>query len=155
MKFQKVVASFALVGLLAGVTAWAAEEGKINLENIKCIMAPSKAANPEKSAEFKKGKVFFCCDGCKGKFEKDKEKFATKANHQLVATKQYTQKACPFSGGDVNPEKTTKVNGVEVGFCCGNCLGKVEKAEGDEKVEMVFGAKAFDKGFEVAKKEEK
>lgn len=153
MKFPKFVAGLVIVGLMAGVTAWAAEEGKIDLEKIKCAVAPSKAANPEKFVEFKKAKVFFCCDGCKGKFGKDKEKFATKAQHQLVATKQYTQKACPFSGGDVNPEKTTKVNGVEVGFCCGNCLAKAEKAEGDEQIELVFGEKAFEKGFELAKKE--
>lgn len=153
MKFQKVVASLALVGLLAGVSAWAAEEGEINLEKVKCVIAPTKAANPEKSVEYKKGKVFFCCDGCKGKFEKDKEKYASKAQQQLVATKQYKQKACPLSGGDIDPEKKTKVNGVEVAFCCGGCLGKVEKAEGDEKVDLVFGTKAFEKGFELAKKE--
>ena len=153
MKFQKTLACLAMVGLFVGATAWAAEEGKIDLEKVKCLIAPSKAANAEKFVEFKKGKVFFCCDGCKGKFEKDKETFASKANHQLVATKQYKQKACPMSGGDVDAEKTTKINGVDVAFCCGGCLGKAEAAEGDAKVELVFGAKGFEKGFELAKKE--
>lgn len=155
MKFKKFVASIAVAGLLLGVTAWAADEGKIDLEKIKCVVAASKPASPDKMVEFEKGKVFFCCDGCKGKFEKDKEKFASKGHHQLVATKQYKQKACPMSGGDVDPEKTTKVAGVEVAFCCGGCLGKVEAAEGDEaKIELAFGGKAFEKGFELVKKEE-
>ncbi len=141
------------VCLLATATVWAAETAEVNLKDIKCIMAPTKAASAEKSSEYKDGKVFFCCDGCKGKFDKDKDKFATKAHHQLVATKQYNQKACPLSGGEVNPEKTVKVNGVEVGFCCGNCQGKVSKAEGDEQLNLVFGDKAFKNGFEKTKKE--
>jgi YHS domain-containing protein len=153
MKLKRTFSGLMVLGLLVGATAWAADEGKIDLEKIKCIVASGKAANPEKSAEFEKGKVFFCCDGCKGKFEQDKEKYAAKGHQQLVATKQYKQKACPFSGGDVDPAKTTKINGVEVGFCCGNCLAKAEGVEGDEQVELVFGKKSFEKGFELVKKE--
>jgi len=41
------------------------------------------------------------------------------------------------------------VAGVEVGFCCNNCKGKVEAAGGDEKVTMVFGN--VSKGFALAK----
>ena len=151
--FKRFVASLAVVGLLATATVWAAEKAEIKWEDIKCVMAPTKAANQEKFSEYKEGKVYFCCDGCKGKFDKDKDKFATQANHQLVATKQYKQKACPLSGGDVNPEKTVKVNGVEVGFCCGNCQGKVAAAEGAEQLKLVFGDDAFKKGFEKPKKE--
>ena len=75
-------------------------------------------------------------------------KFAEKANLQLVATKQYEQKACPFSGGELNPETAVKVAGVSVAFCCNNCKGKAESAEDDAaKVKMVFANKAFEKGF--------
>lgn len=49
-----------------------------------------------------------------------------------------------------NPEKSLKVGGVEVDFCCGGCLGKVKKAKGAEQVDLIFG-KGFAKGFKVAK----
>ena len=34
--------------------------------------------NKELFTEYKGKKVYFCCDGCKGKFEADPEKFLTK-----------------------------------------------------------------------------
>jgi uncharacterized pyridoxamine 5'-phosphate oxidase family protein len=109
-------------------------------------MAP-KDAKEANAADWKEGKVYFCCGGCKGKFEKmtkeEKEKMAAKSNSQLVATKQYEQKACPLSGGDLNPEATLEVAGAQVAFCCNNCKGKVEKMKGEEQVETVFGEKAF------------
>ncbi|XZE54490.1 hypothetical protein SH139x_000458 [Planctomycetaceae bacterium SH139] len=151
---KRTLAALAVCGLLTTATVWAAEKADIKWEDIKCVMAPNKGANPEKSSEYKDGKVYFCCDGCKGKFDKDKDKFALRANHQLVSTKQYKQKACPLSGGDVNPDKMVKVGGVEVGFCCGNCQGKVAKAEGDDQLKLVFGADAFKKGFDKVKKED-
>ena len=114
-------------------------------------MVADKAANPEKSAEYKDGKVYFCCGGCAGKFAKTPKKFALKANHQLVATKQYEQKACPISGRDLNPETAVKVGGTEVTFCCNNCKGKVEGADSDEaKLKLVFSDKAFAKAFKKA-----
>lgn len=151
---KRFVTAMAVICMVASATVWAAEKAEINLENVKCLVAPTKAASAEKSSDYKDGKVYFCCDGCKGKFEKDKEKFAKQANHQLVATKQFKQKACPLSGGDVNPEKTVKINGVEIGFCCGNCQGKVAAAEGDAQLELVFSEKAFKNGFEKVKKDE-
>ena len=39
------------------------------------------------------------------------------------------------------------VGGVEVGFCCNNCKGKVAKAGPDDQVTMVFGS---GKGFALA-----
>lgn len=151
---KRFVAAMTVCGLLATATAWAAEKADVNWDKIMCVVASSNKVNSEKSTEFKEGKVYFCCSGCMGKFEKAKEKHASKAHHQLIATKQYKQKACPFSGGDVNPEKTVTVKGVKVGFCCGNCQGKAEAAEGEEQIEMLFGEKAFKKGFEKAEKDD-
>ena len=130
--------------LVAAATVVAAE---VNLEGVKCVVAP-KAANASKSADYKGGKVYFCCGNCAGKFAEDPSKFAQKANHQLLATKQFTQKACPFSGGDLNPETVVEVAGVKVCFCCNNCKGKFESAEDEAaKLELVFNDKAFEKGF--------
>ena len=104
------------------------------------------------SADYKNATVYFCCGGCKAKFEADTEKFATKANLQLVATKQAKQVKCPIAGRAVNESKTVKVDNVTVGLCCGGCKGKADSAEGDEKLALLFSDKAFAKGFEVIKK---
>ena len=83
------------------------------------------------------------------------QKFATKANAQLVSTKQYKQKGCPISGGKLNADTAIKVAGVKVAFCCNNCKGKVAGEKDEAKqLELVFAEKAFAKGFKKAKKEE-
>ncbi len=143
----KKMTSVVAVLLVAGATVIAAE---VELEGVKCVVA-DKAANPEKSAEYKDGKVYFCCGGCAGKFAKTPKKFALKANHQLVATKQYEQKACPLSGGKLNPETAIEIGGTKVCFCCNKCKGKVEGADSDEaKLKLVFSDKAFAKAFKKA-----
>lgn len=147
---KKVVSCLAIL-LVAGATVVA---GDVDLEGVKCVVAP-KAATEGKSADYRDAKVYFCCGGCAGKFAADTKKFATKANHQLVATKQFEQKACPFSGGELNPETAVSVAGVKVAFCCNNCKGKVEGAADDEaKVKMVFANKGFEKGFKKVEKQE-
>ena len=147
---KKAFSCFAVL-LVAGATVVAAD---LDLEGVKCVVA-NKAATEGKSADYRGGKVYFCCGGCAGKFAANTKKYATKANHQLVATKQFKQKACPFSGGDLNPETVVKVAGVKVCFCCNNCKGKVESAEDDAaKVKMIFANKSFEKGFEKKASEE-
>ena len=126
-----------------------ADDAKADLEGVKCVVRdnPAKA---EKSASYKDGKVFFCCGGCEGKFTENKEKYATNANRQLVATDQYEQKGCPVSGRDVDPDTAMKVAGVKVAFCCTGCKAKVEDAEDEKKIALVFGDKAFKNGFKKA-----
>lgn len=114
----------------------------------KCPVS-GKNCNPEKHADFAGGKVYFCCGNCEKAFASDPTKFAAKAHHQLVSTGQLTQKGCPFSGGAVKDGTQVSIAGVEVGFCCNNCKGKVEAAAPAEKVTMVFGDVA--KGFAPAK----
>lgn len=144
-----------LVVLAAFVIADEPQQGKteISLENIKCVMNPKGGAKAETGVAYKEGKVFFCCNNCAGKF--DAEKNAVAANRQLVATKQYTQVACPLSGGKCNAEQKVKVDGCEICFCCPNCKGKVEKAEGAAQAELLFSEKAFAKAFKPTKQDEK
>lgn len=151
MMIRKFLVSAFAVFAIAGVTVLAED---IKLDGVKCIVAP-KAASADKSAEYKDGKVFFCCGNCAGKFAADSKKFATNANMQLVATKQYEQKTCPLTGGPLNADTEIKVGDAKVSFCCNKCKGKVEKAEGKEQLELVFSEKAFEKaGFaKVAAKE--
>jgi YHS domain-containing protein len=110
-----------------------------------------KEASKDHAVKYKAGSVYFCCDNCPKAFAADKEKFATKANAQLVATKQYRQTKCPLTGKKLNPAAIVEVSGVEVKFCCNNCKGKVAKAEGDEQVTLVFSDDAFQKAFVPAK----
>ncbi len=110
-----------------------------------------KAVNKECTVDYKGGKVAFCCGNCAAAFKKDSAKFAAKANHQLVATKQAKEVKCPFSGGKLNPETAIEVASVKVCFCCNNCKGKAESAE--DPVALIFSDAAFAKGFEVKKAE--
>jgi hypothetical protein len=142
--FKKVSSCFAVV--LVAVASVAVIADELNLKDVKCVVA-DKDANPSKSAAYKDGTVYFCCGGCQGKFSKDQKSFATRANHQLVATKQYVQKSCPFSGKPVDSAVTTTVSGVDVGLCCNGCKSKVEKAKPEKQVELVFADKPFTIAF--------
>lgn len=138
------------VACVAGLAVNAADEAK--KFSAKCLVAGKPDAKEDKFSEYKGGKVYFCCDNCKGKFDKDPAAFATKANAQLVSTGQAKQVKCPIAGTPCKEDKFTEVNGVKVHFCCDGCKGKVEKAEGDAKAELVFSDAAFKKGYEVPKK---
>ncbi len=141
---MKTFMTFLAICVVAGATVIA---GDIDLKKVQCVVA-NKAATEGKSADYKGGKVYFCCGGCAGKFATDSKKYAERANHQLVATKQYTQKGCPFSGGKVKASTLVSIGGTKVGFCCDNCKGKVTSASDDAaKMKLVFSDTAFGKGF--------
>lgn len=150
MKTNATLLVLALAAALMLPRLTAEEKDKLN--GAKCPVAGTKAAKADQSADYRGAKVYFCCGGCPEAFAKDKAKYATKANHQLVQTGQAKQEKCPLSGGDLNKDATVDVAGVKVTFCCNNCKGKVEKAKGDEQLELAFADKAFDKGFKVEKK---
>ena len=141
--------SFRMMGLVALVAAVFCSAALVSAapkepKDAKCPVSV-KGCNPEKSADFAGGKVYFCCGNCENAFKGDSAKFAAKAHQQLVSTGQLVQKGCPFSGGAVKEGTQLDVGGTEVGFCCNNCKGKVEKASPDEQVTLVFGT--IEKGF--------
>jgi YHS domain-containing protein len=111
--------------------------------------------NKEVAVDFEGGKVNFCCEKCPAAFKKDNAKFAANARHQLLATGQIEQIACPLSGRKINPEKKAEVAGLEVAFCCENCQGKIAKTEKpEEKIALVFKDSLKDsKAFKVKKKD--
>lgn len=142
MKANWFVAAAVMLSISVGIAAEKAFEAKCPISGA--------AAKEDKFVEYKGGKVYFCCGGCPEKFKADSAKFASKANHQLVATGQAKQEKCPLSGGACKEDKFTEVGGVKVLFCCDGCKGKVEKAEGDAKVDAVFADGPFAKAFKVA-----
>ena len=110
--------------------------------------------NKDMVAEFEGGKVAFCCEKCPAAFKKSPEKFAANARHQLLATGQIEQAACPLSGQKLNAEQKTEVAGLEIAFCCANCKGKVAKIEKPEdKIALIFKDSLKDsKKFKKAEK---
>lgn len=139
--------------LIAAVAALAMVGTTFAFYDVKDAKCPVSGA-PVKEASFlafNDAKVYFCCNNCPKAFEKDTAKYTAKANHQIILTGQATQVACPFSGGELDDDATVEIKGVTVKFCCENCQGKAKKAEGDEQINLVFGEKAFEKGFKVKK----
>jgi len=142
--FAMCVALVAALAFSAVVVSAAVKEPS----DAKCPVS-GKGCNPEKHADFAGGEVYFCCGNCEKAFKSDPTKFAAKAHHQMVSTGQLEQKGCPFSGGPVKDGTQVSIAGVEVGFCCNNCKGKVEGAPSDDaRVTMVFGN--IEKGFKAA-----
>ncbi len=146
MKIRLFIAAAALAALIVSNSLQADDTTP---KDLKCPVS-GKAVNPEKTADYNGGKVYFCCEHCQAAFEKDQAKFNAKANLQLVQSGQLKQVACPFSGKPVNPETIIDVSGAKVGFCCNNCKGKAEKATGDEQLTLIFGD--VSKGFKPAGK---
>lgn len=124
-----------------------AKKPEPNLEGVNCFLMPQKGLKKEFSVDYGSHQIFFCCRSCLNRFTKDSTPHLAKANHQLARTGQVRQVACPISGGEVDKGQTTEVGGVAVAFCCGNCKAKVEQAEGDDKVNLVFGPDQFAKAF--------
>ncbi len=148
MKSRSLLLAAASVAVLA-LTVYAAD---VNLEGVKCVVA-GRPAKAETGVAYKGGKVYFCCMNCPKAFAADTAKFASKANHQLVATGQAKQVACPFTGRPINPDTAIKVAGAEVAFCCNNCKAKAENLEGAAQAEAIFNDKAFDMSFKVGANE--
>lgn len=44
---------------------------------------------------------------------------------------------CPYSGNAVNPDVSSEFAGQKIGFCCGGCKGKFDKATDATKTEMM------------------
>ncbi len=103
----------------------------------KCPVS-GKAAAKDHAVAFEGGKVYFCCDNCPKAFEKNSAKFAAKAHHQMALTGQLVETKCPFSGKDLDPEKTVEVDGVKVAFCCANCQKKAASMTADDQIKKIF-----------------
>ena len=97
------------LGMALPTTMQAAEK-KAAAINTKCPMS-GKAVKNSKTSDIK---VDFCCDKCKGKFEKDVTKHLSKVGGEDPGK-------CIFSGRAAKTSST-----VTVAFCCGNCKGKFD-----------------------------
>jgi YHS domain-containing protein len=66
-------------------------------------------------------RIYFCCPGCEGAYQKDPEKHLAKiaAQGQTVAS---VQTACPISGKAVDPTIGSEHLGRQVFFCSQDCI---------------------------------
>lgn len=80
-----------------------------------------KPVNPDATVAFGEENVGFCCNGCKGKYEKasDEEKLAMLFG---ASSKGFTlQTACPVSGKPIKATAVAEHEGQNVYFCCDGC----------------------------------
>ena len=148
-----------IAGLFAFVVAFTAvsfaADTKVDLSKLKCLFV-DKTPVEGKSSDYKECKVYFCCGNCLKKFDGDKKGFASQANHQLIASKQVEQKACPMTGKPLNKEFSVEFKGATVGFCCNGCKGSAEKMSDDDKMAKLFGEDSYAKAkFAKVEKVEK
>jgi YHS domain-containing protein len=147
---KNIISALLTVALLSFflVAAIAAEK---NTETaIPLCPVTGKATNKNVSIDYHGAKLYFSNVDSEKKFKEDVEKYAAKANLQLVVTGQARQTACPLMGKPVVSGKSVVVSGVKVDLCCNICMKKITKANPKEQIEMVFG-KGFDKGYTVKK----
>jgi YHS domain-containing protein len=87
--------------------------------NTKC---PYSAKDIDKAvtSDYKK-EVSFCCEKCKGKFDKDPDSFIEK-----VASYDTKSGKCIFTGKAVNTAQKSTYTKV-VAFCCDKCKPKFDK----------------------------
>jgi len=96
---------------------------------------------PEKAAasyEYKGKSYFFCCPGCRTKFEADPEKYLAKQ----AAAAQASETIDPVCGMKVKPEKAAasyEYKGKSYFFCCPGCRTKFE-ADPDKFLNKRAGA---------------
>lgn len=146
MSRKIIPCAIALVGFCLAVSLHA--EDKDPLAGVKCPVS-GKQVVKDGVADYKGGKVYFCCTNCPKGFAANTAKFAAKANHQLALTGQAEQVKCPIKGKPVNAAQHVSVAGVEVGFCCPGCKKKASSAEGDEQIKLIFNDAAFKKAYTV------
>ncbi len=74
------------------------------------------------------GPVFFCCEGCIKKYNKNPEKYAEKTAAQRAALKDRPkiQVACPITKKAIDPKVSIEHEGQKIAFCCKGCVGKFQ-----------------------------
>ncbi len=75
------------------------------------------------------GPVYFCCEGCIPKYQKNPEKFATKvaAQRKALAHRAKVQVSCPVTHKPVDKKLFVESNGQKIYVCCKGCIGKYQR----------------------------
>jgi YHS domain-containing protein len=106
--------------------------------NTKCPLS-GKDVDLAQTVEYQKQVIAFCCPNCKGKFEKDPEKYIDKVkefnkdpkksdagNVFNVSFDDPINKKCPITGKEIVSGRTVEYKKQLIGFCCQDCVEKFE-----------------------------
>ena len=116
-KYKKNPAKYA-----AKVAAQRAALRKLPQVQVACPLT-GKPINRDMYTMVDGKKVYFCCAGCKGKFEASPKKYAKK----LAASYTY-QTRCPVTSEEIDPGTFLDLpGGKRVYFCCKGCEAKLLK----------------------------
>lgn len=124
---------------------------------VKCAISGEDLSDLKTSSESKDGKVYFCCDKCKSKWDKDA------AMHAKLGEACTFQTTCPMDGNAIDPLVHKDYDGKRVYFCCAGCPAafEKEKAVGMRKVDeivkanmLAYARQAAAQKTEPAKKDE-
>lgn len=121
----------------------------VSLEGVGCLFGDDPA-DEKLGISYKGGKLYFCCKDCAQKFKKDPARYAVEAHRQLVKTGQAEQTKCPLTGKAFDTALSVDVAGSKVNLCCQACQTKLEAANDDARLELVFANKPFARGFKLA-----
>lgn len=117
----------------------------IKLAGVKCPVSADQAVHGC-WARYRGGRIFFDCNASRQKFLANQDTFSTKANHQLVVTRQYAQKFCPVSRLPIDSTKAKiqrQLAGVKLSFCCKRCRKRFDEKSAAEQLEFTFGDARF------------
>lgn len=106
--------------------------------NTKCPFT-GKDVDLAQTVEYQKQLIAFCCPNCKGKFEKNPEKYVEKVkefnkdpkksdagNVFNVSFEDPINKKCPITGKAIVAGRTSEYKKQLIGFCCQDCVDKFE-----------------------------
>lgn len=161
--------SFILLGLVANAAACAAADDvaprgghptstdvlqriePAALKRARCVVQPDKPVSTQHSLVYRKGRLFFSSAASVETYRKDPKGFQSRANFQLVVTKQYLQHACPLSGETPDEDGAMiRIGGIDIEVLCADCAKEISNDPLEEQIEMLFDADGFRMGkFEV------
>lgn len=98
--------------------------------NAKCPIS-GKDIDAATAFVYKTQAIAFCCNNCRGKFEKEPAKYIGKVAEfkepAVAAPAKAINAKCPMTGEDVDAAVTFKYKGQTIAFCCKDCCGKFAK----------------------------
>ncbi len=148
MRLTKIATGLAAVVLALGLTSAFAQEKKDDKAGDQKQAKTETKQEPKAAAAAKPlcplmdepvdytvrtvtedGPVYFCCEGCIEKYNKDPKKYAEKVTAQraVLAKMERVQVSCPVGGEAVDGKTTKEIGGKSVAFCCKECVEKYEK----------------------------
>ncbi|MEM9827258.1 MAG: hypothetical protein AAF958_11745 [Planctomycetota bacterium] len=126
------------------------------LKDVRCIVEAKRSVQAKFHLRFRDGWVYFSSDSALQRYKAKKKKYSPEANHQLVATGQYRQRACPLSGEAIEKDfPTVSVGDVKLRVLCSDCAADLGKRSREDQIRYVFDAEGFQFGDFVAVKRPK